>query len=128
METYGQTIARLREEHGWSQEDLARAAGVPKRTIQDIELDKVKTPQRRTRTKLAMALDIEGDAEETRQHWPNDIQAFLNTMGALLSNVDEHRRLELYSAIGNYVSVELLNSNRNHDRPSGDHHPNGQNA
>lgn len=99
METYGQMIARLREARGWSQEDLGRAADVPKRTIQDIELDKVKTPQRRTRQKLHMALEIEGDPDLTRRAWPSDIQVFLDVLGAFMVNLTEERRLELMRAM-----------------------------
>lgn len=99
METYGQMVARLREEHGWSQEELAKRADVPKRTIQDVELDKVKTPQRRTRLKLEMALEIEGNAEHTRRSWPADVQVFLDVMGAFLSALPEERRLGLMREI-----------------------------
>lgn len=117
-ETYGQMIARLREQRGWSQEDLARAAGVPKRTIQDVELDKVQRPQRRTRTKLQAALGIEGDPEETRSSWPTDVQVYLDVMGAFLSNFTEARRLEIMREI----TTEIM-------RPQLDgHHPNGEPA
>lgn len=115
METYGQMIARLREERGWSQEELAQHADVPKRTIQDVELDKVKTPQRRTRTKLEMALDIEGNAEQTRRSWPADVQVFLDVMGAFLSALPENRRLDMMREITMDIVAER----------NGTHAPNG---
>lgn len=99
METYGQMIARLRDARGWSQQRLADESGVPKRTIQEVEGDKVAQPQRRTKLKLAAALDIEGDPDETRESWPTDVKVYLDIMGAFLSALPEARRLEVMSAI-----------------------------
>jgi transcriptional regulator with XRE-family HTH domain len=119
METYGEMIARLRDERGWSQQALADRAGVPKRTIQDIELDKVAQPQRRTKMKLAAALEIEGDAHETREGWPTDVKVYLDIMGAFLAALPEQRRLDVMSGITrDYIYTQLI------EHP--DTHANGQ--
>jgi len=60
METYGQMVARVRDEHEWTQKDLAERSGVPLRTLQDVELDVRKNPQRATRMRINAALGIEG--------------------------------------------------------------------
>ena len=57
-ESYGERVARLREELGITQEVLAERIGIPKRTLQDIENGRVVRPQRRTREKIDAALDI----------------------------------------------------------------------
>lgn len=117
METYGEMIARLREAHGWSQDELAHQAGVPKRTIQDVELDKVKTPQRRTRQKLEMALEIEGNAEATRQSWDADVQVFLDVMGAFLSTFGADERREIMRRI----TINEMMHTAQRGRPNGQH-------
>lgn len=118
MESYGQTIAKLRDERQWTQRELAEHAGVPLRTIQDIELDKVRKPQRKTAQRLAAALDIEGDARETRQSWANDVQLFLDMMGAFLSEFPETQRLKMMSSIAGDLP-ELARSIGG--RPNGQH-------
>jgi len=62
METYGQMVARVRDEHGWTQKELAQRSGVPLRTLQDVELDthNVRGPQRDTKLRINAALGIEG--------------------------------------------------------------------
>lgn len=101
MESYGEMIARLRDDRGWTQQKLADESGVPKRTIQDIELNKVKRPQRATRDALHRALEIEGDPDETMRGLPADVKAFLMLFGAFLANLPEKRRLEIMQDITN---------------------------
>lgn len=110
-ETYGQKVRRLRKERGWTQDDLAKESGVPKRTLQDVELDKHKTVHRATRAPLNATLGIEGDAEEERQSWPNDVQVFLDIMGAWLTTLDEETRLERISQL---VRDVVSNNNNDH--------------
>jgi transcriptional regulator with XRE-family HTH domain len=118
METYGQMIARLRDEHGWSQQALADHAGVPKRTIQDIELDKVAHPQRRTQQKLAAALDIEGDPDEARRAFPTDVQVYGDVFMAFLAALPEQKRLAVMSDITRRYLTEGFTENGN-TRPNG---------
>lgn len=110
-ETYGQRVTRLRGERGWTQDDLAERSGVPKRTIQDVELDKRKSPQRNTRLRLNAALDIAGDPNDERQSWPNDVQVFLDIMGAWLTTLDEETRL---ARISQLVRDVVSNNNNEH--------------
>lgn len=103
QETYGQQVARLRDERGWTQDKLAAESGVPKRTLQDVELDKGK-PQRGTRLKLNMALGIEGDAATTRSEWPTDVQTYLDILGAFFTALPESERVEWMSRIAQAVA------------------------
>ena len=91
-ETYGQRIARLRAEIGWSQKELAERSGVAIRTIQDVEADRRQMPQRGTRIALNRVLEIEEDAGQTRQSWPDDVQVFLDVLGAFLDTMGPQER------------------------------------
>lgn len=91
-ETYGQKIARLRNERGETQEEAAKGAGVPKRTLQDVEADKSTRPQRATRLALDRYFNIEGDTESERETWSPDVKTYLDLMGAALEALPEHDR------------------------------------
>lgn len=97
METFGEQVARLRDERKWSQQHLAEVSGVPKRTIQEIEAGRVTDPQRRNRLKLMQALDIEGDAERERAEWPNQVQAILDIVGAYLMTLTPAEQIQWIS-------------------------------
>ena len=112
-ETYGQMIARLRGARGWTQKQLADESRVPLRTLQDVELDKVRNPQRATKIALHSALNIEGDAEETRRGLSPDTKAYVDVLGTLLEAMSPAEREEyMHDLITNYAE------RRNH--------PNGQ--
>jgi transcriptional regulator with XRE-family HTH domain len=54
----GSEIRRLREEHGWTQNQLSVYAGVSQPTVNQIETGK-RNPSTATLVKLAKALDVE---------------------------------------------------------------------
>lgn len=53
-------IAALREERGWSQEELAERSGISVRTIRNLELGWVRNPRQSSVDRLADALGVEG--------------------------------------------------------------------
>jgi len=84
-------IRQQRKAKGWTQQQLADAAGLSLRMIQDAETGK-RRPQPANLVDIRRALDIEGDATETREGWPRDVQVFLDVMGAFLSSMSESER------------------------------------
>lgn len=58
MSKVGKKIKRLRKEQGWTQEQLARKAGLHRITIAQIELGTRKDPDLSSRKKLAKAFGI----------------------------------------------------------------------
>ena len=54
----GKKIKRLREKHGWTQEQLAKKAGLQRVSIGKIEVGMRKNPDLSTRKKLARALGV----------------------------------------------------------------------
>lgn len=57
-ETRGQRIARLREEHGWTRQELATYAGLANNTIWRLEQDATRKPQKNIIEALAKALEV----------------------------------------------------------------------
>lgn len=90
-ETYGERVARARYATGLSQGEWAARAGIPKRTLQDIESGKVVNPQRRTRDAIDHALNLHSEGE-TAEEWPPDLRAFLDILGAMLIALPEEER------------------------------------
>ena len=67
-------LKRLREGRGWSQEQLAGAAGISVRTVQRAERDGAAS--RETKVCLAAALDVpHGDLDAPAPHGPADTRA-----------------------------------------------------
>ena len=89
-ETYGDKVARMRRDLGLTQQELADRAGLHLRTLQGVESNTSKKPQRATRLALARVLDIEGDADAERAEWPEDVQLILDIIGAHLANMATH--------------------------------------
>ena len=58
MATFGERLARLREERGWTQQDLAEHSGVPYITIYRVERGVHKEPRVSVAAKLARALAV----------------------------------------------------------------------
>ena len=54
-------IVLLRQKKGWSQIDLARAAGIPQPTICRLESGDIEQPKIMTLMKIARALDVSTD-------------------------------------------------------------------
>lgn len=57
----GKKIKYLRNEKGWSQEDLARNANVPVTTVSKIETGVIKNPSIEKMAKIANALGVTVD-------------------------------------------------------------------
>ena len=94
MQNYGDMIRAAREAHGWTQEELAAAADVPKRTIQEIENGRVKKPQRGNDLRLRQALHIEGDPLRERSEWPDDVAAIVDIVGAYMLTLTPAERVK----------------------------------
>lgn len=68
-----ENLRRLREQRGWTQEDLAARSGVPQGTISNIEAGRTQSPRLGSVEALATALGVtveEVTGEVTR--WPLD--------------------------------------------------------
>jgi len=61
MATFGERLARLREQRGWSQQELAKYAGVPYMTIWRAEANAHRYPRMDIAKRLARALGISLD-------------------------------------------------------------------
>ena len=90
---YGRRIATLRDEAGWTQEELAEKAGVSLRALQAIESGETTKPQRATREHLEAALGAH-TPEQTESEFPIDVRVFLNTLGAWLATFPDARTRE----------------------------------
>ena len=55
---YLKNLKRLRNKKGWSQERLAREAGISYQTLIKIEQDRIKNPKLETLSKLSRALGV----------------------------------------------------------------------
>lgn len=91
-------IRQRRRAKKWTQKQLADEAGVSERMIQDAESGK-RRPQPANLAEIRRALDIQGDPEDTRETWPQDVQVFLDVMGAFLSAMTEAERLTVIREI-----------------------------
>ena len=58
---YLKNLKKIRNKKGWSQERLAREAGISYHTLIKIEQDRIKNPKLETLIKLAKALDVSLD-------------------------------------------------------------------
>jgi transcriptional regulator with XRE-family HTH domain len=61
MATFGSRLAELREKKGWSQQDLAKYAGVPYMTVYRAEAQAHRYPRMDIAKKLARALGVSLD-------------------------------------------------------------------
>ena len=99
-ENIGARIRALREERRWSQDELARAAGVSARTIFSAEKGE-RMPQPK---KLRAILDALGVAEQESgdiviEGMPDDIAVFLHVAAQRLCVLDEDQRARVLAAI-----------------------------
>ena len=62
MTKIGENVSRLRDERGWTQEELATLMGVKQNHISAIETGKLVDPRASTIEKLARALGVSVDA------------------------------------------------------------------
>lgn len=100
-------VRNTRKRRGWTQQDLADAAGVYIGTISNFERGAV-APQPHILRDILKALDLEreaGDAQasETRSEWPADIKTFLDIMGLFLAAIPEGERTEVMRDITRQV-------------------------
>jgi len=58
---YLKNLKKLRNKKGWSQERLAREAGISYQTLIKIEQDRIKNPKLETLIKLSRALGVSID-------------------------------------------------------------------
>lgn len=58
---YLKNLKKLRKQKGWSQEKLAREAGISYQTLIKIEQGRIKNPKLETLMKLAKSLDVSVD-------------------------------------------------------------------
>jgi len=58
---YLKNLKKLRNKKGWSQERLAREAGISYHTLIKIEQDRIRNPKLETLIKLAKALGVSLD-------------------------------------------------------------------
>lgn len=54
----GETVRWMRAERGWTQKELARRAGLHRRTIQELEADDERVARPITAARLASALGV----------------------------------------------------------------------
>lgn len=91
-------VVAARKARGWSQPDLARAAGVSPRSVSNFER-RANVPQGATLRAIMRAVNLEegGDeaASETRSEWPRKVQVFLDMMGLFLSALPEDEQDEV---------------------------------
>lgn len=95
-------LRQIREQTGYSQQELADASGVSQHTISEIELGRRK-PQGRTLRKLASVLavkvaDFYGEAEYPKEEAPPDLQQSFNGL------LEEDRRAQDLYAWTNYLA------------------------
>lgn len=113
--TYGDMIRTAREAHGWTQDDLKEYADVPKRTIQEIEAGRVKKPHRSTDLKLRQALELEGNADEERAEWPEDVAKMIDIVAATLLALPPGDRVQWFA---DFLTSDIT-------REGGASHPSG---
>lgn len=95
-ENFPARVRAARKRRKWSQQDLADAAGVSLRTVQNMESGEVKTqPANLAAILAATGIDPDGAsvATQTREAWPTDLQVFLDVMGAYLMTFPEDERI-----------------------------------
>jgi len=89
-------VRTARKQRGWSQQDLARRAGVTIGVVSNLERMRAK-PQLGNRRRILRALEIEepesvGEDEGSARSWPRDVSIFVDVMGLALSSIPEAER------------------------------------
>lgn len=90
----GDRIRTAREQHGWSQEELAERAGVSPNTVGSIELGNKRTqPGKLTAVREALGIaPLAVVAEE--QGYPPDVRIVRDAIGMWLMKYDEDDRAD----------------------------------
>lgn len=90
--TLGRVVRRLRRQRGWSQHDLARAAGVRQPLVSRIESGVQEDATFSTVVRLADALEVSVDELADRQPPPTDPLAQARRLARLvLGDLDDKR-------------------------------------
>jgi transcriptional regulator with XRE-family HTH domain len=103
MHELAQLVKAARKRKGWTQKDLADAAGIYFGTVSNFELGKTE-PQPHHMRAMLHALDLEGEAgddvaAESRSEWDPDVKTFLDMMGLFLMALPEDDRREVMFSV-----------------------------
>lgn len=104
----GATIKAARMRRGWTQEQLAAAAGVSPTTVRAIEKDRFARPSRLVEVADALGLDPrqfgeEVTVDEIRARMPADVRAVVDVLGGWLSALPEQRRSVEIHRLTNHI-------------------------
>lgn len=89
----GEQAKQMRKRLRWSQARLAAEAHVSERTVRDFEAG-VRHPQSGSLEAILGALGAaEGDPVSAREGWSEDVQLYLDVLGAYLTALPERQRL-----------------------------------
>ena len=91
----GEKVAAARKAQRFTQQQLAKRAGVSLGVISNVETGKtVPQPHHRRAIAKALGSDVFGDAtaQATRDLWPSDVQVFTDVLGGYLASLDEDAR------------------------------------
>lgn len=103
MTELAQLVKAARKRKGWTQKDLADAAGIYSGTVSNFELGKTE-PQPHHLRAMLQALDLEGEAGDavasaTRSEFSPDVKTFLDVMGLFLEALPESERTDVMFSI-----------------------------
>lgn len=90
-------VRAIRRSRGWTQPQMAEAAGMKPRAYQMFE-GRQSTPQPENLRGILRAAGLNGDDMDGtagRSELPRDIKVFLDMLGAYLMSLPEARRLEI---------------------------------
>lgn len=109
--TAGEELKRIREEQGVTQHQLARASGVNRAWISQVELDRIKSPPTDKIAKIARAFGMPMVELASRMGLiteaalPADVNATVERFLALLTRLDPARRA---AAIAYMTGIESM--------------------
>lgn len=98
VELTGAQARQLRKMRGWTREDLRRVTGLSVRMIGDFETGR-RQPHPANLAKIMDALEVTGDADQTRAAWPPDLTEFFDLLAALLAPMTFEERAAEYRAL-----------------------------
>ena len=105
--TFGQYLARLREEKKMSQRKLAEAAGLINSTISRIEADSVR-PDPITIEKIAAALKVDKTLLFVKCGYNNEIPEDFVVIARKTGELTEEKRREIFKIFNDTIDKYLL--------------------
>jgi len=105
--TFGQYLAKLREEKKMSQRQLAENAGLINSTISRIEADSVR-PDPATIEKIADALDVDKTLLFIRCGYNNDIPEDFVVIARKTGELSEEKRKKIFKIFNETIDNFLL--------------------